>query len=84
MSWHIELGQTDFDTKIFHNDQQLGYIESFSLSCIAGGGMPKLTLVITDPDMKVKGMLDSADVKLEKMQKCPQCGEEERITNKGW
>ena len=81
MSWHIELGQTDRDTKIFHNDQYIGYIQNFSLSCNVGEP-PKLTLTIRDPDMKVKGMINSADVKM--MQKCPQCGEEERITNKGW
>lgn len=84
MSWRIELGQTDHQTKIFYNDQQVGYIQRFNLSCSAGEGVPELTLTIKSPDTKVEGILDSAKVRLEKIQKCPQCGEEERITNKGW
>ena len=84
MSWRIELGKSDLDTRIFYNDQQVGYIQGFQLNCSAGGGIPELTLKIINPDLKVEGTLDSAKVKIEKVQKCPQCGEEERITNKGW
>jgi len=83
MSWRIELGKSAVDTKIFHDDQQIGYIQKLELTCDARG-VPELNLTITDPDLKVEGILDSAKVQMIKTHKCPNCGEEERITNKGW